>query len=185
MTRGKARVEHLQAIWPNFECFVHGGVPITPFHDELRSVLGPTVNFHEVYPASEGFIAAQDADSAAGLRLMADAGVFYEFLPMWEFDEARIPTLGEKAVPIAGVKAGVDYALVMTTPAGFARYVIGDVVRFVSTKPARLDLRGQDEAAAERLRRARDREGDHRRALRRVPAQRLDHQSISTWPRSS
>ena len=69
-------------------------------------LLGPTVNFHEVYPASEGFIAAQDAESAAGLRLMADAGIFYEFLPMWEFDEARIPTLGEKAVPIDGVKAG-------------------------------------------------------------------------------
>ncbi len=143
MTRGKARVEHLQAIWPNFECFVHGGVPITPFHDELRSILGPAVNFHEVYPASEGFIAAQDADSTAGLRLMADAGIFYEFLPMWEFDESRIPTLGEKVVPIEGVKAGVDYALVMTTPGGFARYLIGDVVRFVSTKPARLNYVGR------------------------------------------
>jgi hypothetical protein len=143
MTRGKARVEHLQAIWPNFECFVHGGVPITPFYDELRSLLGPTVNFHEVYPASEGFIAAQDADSAAGLRLMADAGIFYEFLPMSEFEESRLPMLGEKALPIEGVKEGVDYAVVMTTPAGFARYVIGDVIRFVSTKPARLAYVGR------------------------------------------
>jgi hypothetical protein len=143
MTRGKAKVEHLQAIWPNFECFVHGGVPIAPFQDELRSVLGPAVNFHEVYPASEGFIAAQDADAAAGLRLMADAGIFYEFLPMWEFDEARLPLLGDKAVPIGDVKEGVDYALVMTTPAGFARYVIGDVVRFVSTRPARLNYVGR------------------------------------------
>jgi hypothetical protein len=41
-------------------------------------------------------------------------------------------------VPLAGVQVGVDYALVMTTPAGLARYVIGDIVRFVSTVPPRL-----------------------------------------------
>jgi len=32
---------------------------------------------------------------------------------------------------------------VMTTPAGFARYVIGDVIRFMSTKPARLAYVGR------------------------------------------
>ncbi|MGC4072012.1 MAG: hypothetical protein QM760_05755 [Nibricoccus sp.] len=49
-------------IWPNLECLVHGGVPIGPFHDELRLASGRNVNFHEVYPASEGFIATQDAE---------------------------------------------------------------------------------------------------------------------------
>ena len=142
-SRGKDRVPHLQKIWPNFECFIHGGVPIAPFQDELRSVLGPTVNFHEVYPASEGFIAAQDADPAAGLRLMANAGIFFEFIPMADFDESRLQMLGAKALPISGVVPGVDYALVLTTPAGLARYVIGDVVRFVSTEPARLTYVGR------------------------------------------
>lgn len=128
----------LQDVWPNFECFVHGGVPIGPFVEELQAALGPTVNFHEVYPASEGFIAAQDAESSLGLRLMADAGIFYEFLPMADFNESWISDLGSKAVPLSGVKAGVDYALIMTTPAGLCRYVIGDVVRFLSTEPPRL-----------------------------------------------
>jgi hypothetical protein len=128
----------LQDIWPRLECFVHGGVPIGPFHDELRSLLGPAVNFHEVYAASEGFIAAQDGDAADGLRLMADAGVFFEFLPMSAYDETRISTLGSKTVPIWGVRAGVDYALVLSTPGGLARYLIGDVVRFTSTEPARI-----------------------------------------------
>ena len=41
-------------------------------------------------------------------------------------------------MPLAGVQVGVDYALVMTTPAGLARYVIGDIVRFISTAPPRL-----------------------------------------------
>jgi GH3 auxin-responsive promoter len=136
--RGKARAQHLQGIWPNFECFIHGGVPVAPFQDELRAGLGPTVNFHEVYPSSEAFIAAQDSDAAAGLRLMANAGIFFEFIPMAEFEESRIPILGQKTVPLSGVEAGVDYALVITTPAGLARYVIGDVVRFVTTEPPRL-----------------------------------------------
>jgi hypothetical protein len=137
-SNSKYSARTLQDIWPHLECFVHGGIPVAPFQDELREALGPTVNFHEVYAASEGFVAAQDADAADGLRLMANAGIFFEFIPMSVFDERRISTLGSKAVPVWGVRAGVDYALVMTTPAGLARYVIGDVVRFISTEPARI-----------------------------------------------
>ena len=127
-----------QTIWPNLECVVHGGVPIGPFQGELRRAFGPQVNFHEVYPASEAFIAVQDATPAEGLRLLADAGVFYEFLPLKDYDEDRVGTLGAKAVPLEGVKANEDYVLLLTTPGGLCRYVIGDVVRFVSTQPARL-----------------------------------------------
>ncbi|MEY2879428.1 MAG: hypothetical protein RLZZ15_1808 [Verrucomicrobiota bacterium] len=128
----------LQAIWPNLECLVHGGVPLGPFAGELRAAVGAGVALHEVYPASEGFIAAQDAEPEAGLRLIADAGIFYEFLPLRWFDETRLDALGEGAVPLEGVRAGEDYVLVMTTPAGLCRYVIGDVVRFVSVTPPRL-----------------------------------------------
>jgi len=129
---------NLQALWPNLECLVHGGVPIGPFQEELRRVVGPTVNFHEVYPASESFIAAQDASATEGLRLIADAGVFYEFLPLRDFDETLPAALAAKAVPLEAVRVGEDYVLLLTTPAGLCRYVIGDVVRFVSTEPPRL-----------------------------------------------
>ncbi len=137
------RVRTLREVWPHFECLVHGGVPIGPFADELRAVCGAGVNFHEVYPASEGFIAAQDAEAEAGLRLMADAGIYYEFLPLADYDETRLASLGTRSVPLEGVRAGVDYVLVMSTPAGLTRYVIGDVVRFVSTEPARLVYAGR------------------------------------------
>jgi hypothetical protein len=134
----KTAPKNLQAIWPNLECLVHGGVPIEPFMDELQQMCGPDVKFHEVYHAAEGFIAAQDADSKQGLRLITDAGIFYEFLPLKEFNETRLAQLGPKAVPLAGVKTDVDYVLIMTTPAGLCRYVLGDVVRFLSTEPPRL-----------------------------------------------
>jgi hypothetical protein len=129
---------HLKALWPNLECFVHAGVPVSPFANELRAALGTEVNFHEVYPSSEGFIAAQDADAISGLRLMTAAGLFFEFLPMTVFDGGTLANLGPSAVPLEGVKRGVNYALLLTTPAGLCRYVTGDVVRFNSIDVPRL-----------------------------------------------
>ncbi len=133
-----AHVPDLPSLWPNLECLVHGGVPVGPFYEDLRRAGGPSVNFHEVYPAVEGFIAAQDATPAEGLRLMAAAGLFFEFLPRRDFDPARLAALGPKAVPLEGVRVGEDYVLLLTTPAGLCRYVLGDVVRFISTEPPRL-----------------------------------------------
>ena len=142
-TQGKARPSYLQGVWPNLECLIHGGVPIGPFVDELRTHIGPKVNFHEVYPASEGFIATQDSEASLGLRLMTDAGLFFEFLPMEHYNEEDLSRLGGKTVPLEGVRVGVDYALVLTTPAGLTRYLIGDIVRFVSVDPPRLVYAGR------------------------------------------
>ncbi len=135
---GKKPVQNLEEVWPHLECFVHGGVPIAPFHDELKATFGPNVKFHEVYAATEAFIAVQDASGSAGLRLLTDRGVFYEFLPMSEFNEARIQTQGPRAVPLAQIQTNTDYAIIVTTPGGLARYVVGDVVRFITSEPPRL-----------------------------------------------
>ncbi|MDB6168712.1 MAG: hypothetical protein JWM88_1576 [Verrucomicrobia bacterium] len=144
-TGGNARPINLQMMWPNLECVVHSGVLLTPFYDDLRRAYGPTVNFHEVYAASEGVIAAQDATPGEGLRLIADAGLFFEFIPARKYDPARLPSLSADAMPLASVQAGVDYVLVLTTPGGLCRYVLGDVVRFISTEPPRLILVGRTE----------------------------------------
>jgi hypothetical protein len=92
----------LREVWPNLECLVHGGVPIGPFANDLRRVLGPGVSFHEVYPASEGFIAAQDAEPEEGLRLITDARIFYEFVPLERFNAACPSEWGQHAVPLGG-----------------------------------------------------------------------------------
>jgi hypothetical protein len=133
-----ATLANLQARWPRLECFVHRGVPLAPFYDALRAMLGPTVKFHEAYMAPEGLFAAQDGEPAAGLRVLADAGLFFEFVPLTDFDESRPETASAKAVPLSGVKTGINYVLAVTTPAGLARYVVGDVVRFTSVAPPRL-----------------------------------------------
>ena len=141
----KRSIVNLKALWPNLECYVHGGIPIAPFYEELRTAFGKDVMFHEVYAATEAFVAAQDGEEVAGLRVMTEAGVFFEFLPLADYDERRIEQLGPKAVPLAGVTTGIDYALLVTTPGGLARYVLGDVVRFVSTAPPRLLYVGRTE----------------------------------------
>jgi len=138
-----SRPPSLGPLWPNLECIMHSGVPLGPYQGELRRVFGATANFHEVYTATEGFIAAQDASAPEGLRLMADAGLFFEFLPMKDFHEDRLDSLAAKTIPLEEVKVNEDYALVLTTPAGLCRYVLGDVVRFISTEPHRLIYTGR------------------------------------------
>lgn len=135
---GGARASHLRSIWPNLECILHTGVPLDPYAAELEQACGPGVKFHEVYGASEGLFAVQDRAGTQGLRLMADGGLFFEFLPLADYDEQRLAELGSKVVPLAGVERDRDYVMLLTTPAGLTRYVLGDVVRFLSTTPPRL-----------------------------------------------
>jgi hypothetical protein len=141
--RGGKRPPHLRALWPRLECLVHGSMPLAPYATALRARCGVGVRFHEIYLASEAVIAAQDSEPEAGLRLLADTGVHFEFIPLADYDESRLSKLGPKALPLEGVKIGVDYALVLSTPAGLARYVLGDIVRFTSTTPARLHYVGR------------------------------------------
>jgi len=135
----------LKEVWPSLECVIHGGVPVGPYASELWQRCGEGVKLHEIYLAAEGFIAAQDAEPFMGLRLMTDQGIFYEFLPLADFDLQSEESLGAKAVTIAEVKSGVDYVLLLTTSAGLCRYVLGDVVRFISTEPPRLVYVGRTE----------------------------------------
>jgi hypothetical protein len=139
----KRRMTYLQALWPNLECFLFTGAPLGLYADSLRASLGPTVNFHEVYAATEGIVAAQDATVTSGLRLLTDVGLFYEFLPLREFSEETLPNSGARCLPLEKVQAGVDYVLVLTTPAGLCRYLPGDIVRFASLDPPRLQFAGR------------------------------------------
>jgi hypothetical protein len=132
------QLHHLQERWPNLECLVHTGLPAGPYLAELHEGLGPKVNFHEIYAATECLVAAQDGTAGRALRLMEDTGVYFEFVPVEAID-APSP----RALPLENVAVNVDYALVVTTPGGLARYILGDVVRFTSVSPRRLVLVGR------------------------------------------
>lgn len=126
-------------IWPHFEVFFHGGVSLDPYRASFRELLGENFHYEEVYNASEGFFAIQDNPRRAKeMLLMLDYHIFYEFVPLDELTQSR-----PKAFRIHEVQIGVPYALVITTSGGLWRYLIGDVVEFVSRAPYRIKIVGR------------------------------------------
>ncbi|MFO1152210.1 MAG: GH3 auxin-responsive promoter family protein [Rhodospirillales bacterium] len=125
--------------YPDLEMLVHGGVNFTPYRPLFaRWLAGSGVETREVYPASEGFIAAADRGDGEGLRLVADNGLFYEFIPFEERGKTN-PTRHW----LATVETDVNYAIAVTTCAGLWSYLIGDTVRFIERAPPRLLVTGR------------------------------------------
>jgi hypothetical protein len=126
-------------IWPGLELFIHGAVSFEPYRNLFADVLPESMRYLEVYSASEGFFAFQDDLSKQGeMLLLTDHGIFYEFIPMseYQFDDRQ-------AIPLSEVEIGVDYALIVTTNAGLWRYDIGDTIQFTSTDPYRIKISGR------------------------------------------
>ena len=131
--------QHLQEVWPNIEVFFHGGVAFTPYRKQYEQLITtPHMHYMETYNASEGFFGLQSDPTDPSMLLMLDYGVFYEFIPMDEFDNPA-PTV----VPLTGVQVGVNYAMVITTSCGLWRYIIGDTVKFTSTNPYKFVITGR------------------------------------------
>ena len=131
--------QYLNEVWPNLECFFHGGIAFTPYRKQYEQMI-PSDNMHymETYNASEGFFGLQDDPADSSMLLMLDYGVFYEFIPMDEFDSPN-PTV----VPLTGVELDKNYAMVISTTCGLWRYVIGDTVRFTSKNPYKFVITGR------------------------------------------
>ena len=72
------------------------------------------------------------------MLLMLDYDVFYEFLPMDEFDSEN-PNI----VPLEGVETGKNYAMLISTSCGLWRYMIGDTVKFTSVHPYKFVITGR------------------------------------------
>lgn len=133
------KAENLLSVWPNIELFMHGGVNFTPYMEQYKKLIPhQKMYYQQVYNASEGYFAAQDIADADDMLLFLDNGVFYEFIPLHEFE-----TENQSVLPLEEVKTGVNYVMVISTNAGLWRYVIGDVVRFTSCNPYRIIVTGR------------------------------------------
>ena len=128
----------VREIFPNFSLFVYGGVNYEPYRARFEQLIGDSVDSIELYPASEGFIAFQDSQKEAGLLLVLDAGLFYEFIPANQFFDENPPRLS-----LAEIELDVNYVIILSTNAGLWGYNIGDTVKFVSKSPYRLVVTGR------------------------------------------
>lgn len=130
--------QNILEVWPEMELFVHGGMNFNPYREQYRRIFpSDTMKYMETYNASEGFFAIQNDPSRDDMLLMLDYGVYYEFLPVSDLGDPS------KAVPLEGVKQGVNYAMIISTSNGLWRYQIGDTVEFTSLAPYKIKITGR------------------------------------------
>lgn len=130
--------ETIKQVWPSLELYLHGGVSFVPYREQFEKLLGAPIHYLEMYNASEGFFAAQDALGSDGMLLMCDHGIFYEFLPPEEWGKPDGHTL-----QLDEVELGKNYAPIITTNGGLWRYLVGDTIQFTSLRPFRIKVSGR------------------------------------------
>lgn len=137
--------DHIHEIWPNLRVYVHGGVSFDPYRKSFEKLLGEPIYYIETYLASEGFIAFQAWPNRRSMRLVLNNGIFYEFVPFDEnnFDANGDIKPGAQPVMIDKVVEGKEYALLLSTCAGAWRYLIGDVIKFVSVEESEIVITGR------------------------------------------
>lgn len=141
------RAQSVSDIWPNLRVLIGGGVSADPYLPVIKERMGrQDVVLVDTYNATEGGIyATTDHSGDRGMLMVPDRGVFYEFVPV---DDASDLSSLEGAtwptrVPLWGVETGKLYALYVTTVSGLYSYRLGDLVRFTSTSPHRMEFAGR------------------------------------------
>lgn len=131
--------KNMLEIWPNLRAYMHGGVSFEPYREQFHRLI-PNDNFAymEAYNASEGFFAVQSDLREPGLLLLLQNGIYYEFLPIEEWEKEN-----PIAVPLSQVETGRHYAPIISTNAGLWRYMPGDVVEFTSLAPYKIHITGR------------------------------------------
>lgn len=139
------QVDTIHDIWPNLQIFVHGGVSFEPYKRGFEKLLARPLYYMETYLASEGFMAFQAYPNRKSMRLVLNNGIFYEFIPFNEenFDDDGKLKKDCQTLKIDEIEEDRDYALLISTNAGAWRYLIGDVIRFVSLEECEIMITGR------------------------------------------
>ena len=131
--------KNILEVWPKLQAFVHGAVSFVPYRQPFKEFF-PSDDFTyiETYNASEGYFAVQNDVTTNDMLLLLDNGVFYEFIPLEEWDKEDPKTLF-----LEEVELHKNYAMVITTNSGLFRYKIGDTVKFTSLFPFKIIITGR------------------------------------------
>jgi hypothetical protein len=139
--RGR-RANSVSQIWPNLKVLFGGGVAAAPYLPVIRDLMGRSdVTLVDTYNATEGGVyAASDFTGVPGLRMLPHRGTFFEFVPL-EMRDRRSET--RSRVPLWEVERHRPYSIVVTTASGLFAYELGDIVRFTSVDPLRIEFMGR------------------------------------------
>lgn len=141
--RGR-RVRTVAELWPNLHVLLGGGVTADPYIPVIRERLGRDFTLVDTYNATEGGIyATSDHTGERGMLMIPDRGVFFEFVPVESAADLQGMGSWPARVPLWGVETGKLYAIHVTTPSGLYGYRLGDLVRFTTTNPHRMEFAGR------------------------------------------
>jgi len=128
----------IDAIRPSLECIFVWGTNYRPYKKQLEAICNKPIVIWEVYNASEWFIATQADIEQDDMLLLAQHGIFFEYIDM-----ETLHTDNQKIYTLAEVQINKNYALVITTLAWLYRYIIGDTVKFTSIDPYKIKITGR------------------------------------------
>ncbi|HXN31796.1 MAG TPA: GH3 auxin-responsive promoter family protein [Polyangiaceae bacterium] len=137
--RGRTAVT-VSDVWPNLRVLFGGGVAAAPYVPVIRDFVGrDDVTLVDTYNATEGGVyAASDFGGGPGLLMLPHRGTFFEFVPLDTRESASA-----KRVPLWAVEGDRPYSIVVTTVSGLYAYELGDIVRFTSVDPPRIEFMGR------------------------------------------
>ncbi|WDF67212.1 GH3 auxin-responsive promoter family protein [Sphingobacterium oryzagri] len=139
------KVDTIHDIWPNLQVYTTGGVAFGPYRKSFDKLFARPVTYIDTYLASEGYLATQKRPDAAGMALIVDNGIFFEFVPFVEsnMDDAGSVRQDATVLTLEQIEEGVEYVLLISTVAGAWRYMIGDTVVFTDKERSEIMISGR------------------------------------------
>jgi hypothetical protein len=135
----KTGKSNMLEVWPRLQAYMHGGVGFEPYRQTFKELI-PSDDFayQEIYNASEGYFGAQCDLHIKDMLLLTDNGVFYEFVPMEEWEKDH-----PKTVLLPDVEIGKVYAILISANNGLWRYKPGDTIVFTRKYPHCFQIAGR------------------------------------------
>lgn len=148
MLKAIIKRHHLSSIhelWPDLQVYTTGGVAFEPYRESFEALFDRKVQYMDTYLASEGYFAFNARPGTDAMQLALQQGMFYEFVPFDEtgFDDAGHLLADPVVKTIEEVEEEKDYALLVSTPAGTYRYMIGDTVKFTDVARGEILITGR------------------------------------------
>jgi len=132
------KYKNIISLFPNFSLLVHGGVNFAPYKLNMINRIGKNIDFIETYAASESFIAFQNLKYNKGLLLQLNSNIFFEFISLSEYINNKLDRIYVK-----NIKLNVNYVIILSNNAGLWSYVLGDIIKFISTNPYKIIITGR------------------------------------------
>lgn len=138
-------LKNIHEMWPNLKVYVSGGVAFDPFKESFNKLTEEPLIVLDTYLASEGFFGYSNHPDVKSMKLVTNAGIYYEFIP---FNERSFKKNGElkKKPEVLGIKEvenDVEYALIISTCSGAWRYMVGDTLKFTDKDNMQFVLTGR------------------------------------------